>query len=167
MAATNPAGPVTPPAGAYPETTDGLKRLWEDLLAAQRAGDQNAINARLQGLILPDHDAWFRKTFGEAQGAKVAAGYAQRMPQFEEAMRKILAERIQKNQVDVRVTRFERANDPVAVGHQKRALELMKQPVPLYSVRMVAPGQPAGFHLYSFAYIDGGWRLLGDMRTLE
>jgi hypothetical protein len=67
---------------------------------------------------------------------------------------------------EISVERFTQADDPMANGNETYALRHAKQPLVLYSVRITPPGKRMGIHLYSFAYVDKGFRFLGKMSTL-
>jgi hypothetical protein len=155
------------PGGGAGDTAEGLKKVFEDLLAATRAGDQAKVTAMAKNLMLPNPDASFKRLFGDGPGGAVAAQYQRDAAKLEGGLFKEMQLRLKRNQTQVQVDRIEQPNDPKANGNQKRALERMQMKVPLYSVRMVAPGERLGFHMYSFAHVDGGFRWLGRMDALK
>ena len=158
--------PLSTPAQekpAYPDSAAGLKSMMTDLYTAAKDGDQKKTDALVKSLALPKHEAWFKEVFGADKGAKVAAEYAKVLPMFAADIEKLLAKLVKEGQSEIAVLRFEKAPDPKAVGLQNDALAAMKKPVPIYSVRFVKPGEKLGQHVYSFVYVDGGFRLVGKM----
>jgi hypothetical protein len=69
---------------------------------------------------------------------------------------------VQGGRTEVLVRRLERPGEE-ATGLQNDALKAMKRPTPLYSVRLVKPGETTGFHLWSFVRAGGGFRYVGKM----
>ncbi len=154
------------PVKAYPGTADGLRALVTDAMAAARDGrdaDANAIGASLE---LPNADAWFAATFGPEVGGRLAVEYApmkQQLGQLAPLMKDLIA----KGRTEISVEKFDAPGDPMSTGLQSNALKAMTQRVPLYSMRATEPGKTTGFHLYSFVYVDGGWRLAGKMKKVD
>ena len=151
---------------AYPDTPEGLKQQMTDLYAAAKAGDKKMADLA-QPLVLPKHEAYFREDFGEEKGAKVAAEYGKILPMFAPEFEKLFAKLVKEGQSEIAVLRFEKGPDPKAVGFQNDAMAAMKKPVPIYSVRFVKPGERLGQHVYSFVYVDGGFRMVGKMQGFK
>jgi hypothetical protein len=147
----------------YTETTDGLKRLTEEILAATKSGDKTKVSTLVKSLTMPDYEAWFNKTFGSEKGAKLAADYKSKANDFETGVTELFSKMVAEGKTEVRVSRFDRAGNSEATGAQNQALAGMKEPAPLYSVRMVRPGEELGMHLWSFIYADGSFRFAGKM----
>src|SRR3954471_15150072 len=55
---------------AQPETTDGVKKLMEDIVAALQANDNDKAATLYKAMLLPDAEAWFTKTYGDEVGKK-------------------------------------------------------------------------------------------------
>jgi hypothetical protein len=70
----------TASVGAYPESGEGLSKLVEDMFAAVRSKDDAKISSYVSALAIPDHGAWFAKTFGGTEGARMEAKYIQLLP---------------------------------------------------------------------------------------
>jgi hypothetical protein len=146
---------------AYPDTTAGLQKLIEDAIAAVKAGESDKATAMAKAMILPNHEAWFKKTFGDDMGGKLAEDYTKMGPTLETALPKLLAARIKDGRTFASAVKIESADDKEATGAQRKAIESMKEKVPLYTVRLgKAPGE-SGFTLWSFAFVDGQFRLIG------
>jgi hypothetical protein len=73
--------------------------------------------------------------------------------------------RVKDGRTFVSVTKIESATDDNGTGSQKQALAAMKVKVPLYTVRFrEQPGTSSGYTLWSFVYVDGGFRFIGKMQ---
>ncbi len=55
--------------------TEELRSLMTAGLAAARTGDQAKLEEIARSLMIPNYEAWFKGTFGEEQGTKLAATY--------------------------------------------------------------------------------------------
>jgi hypothetical protein len=145
---------------------DGLKKLNEDILAAVKAEDKEKSAALIKGLLLPDSAAWFGKTFGEEAGPRLEAEYQKLVKVFDSAMLDFYARRGPAEQTEVQVVRHEKPG-PGATGLQNQAIEAMKAPAVLYTVRFTKPGEKLGVSLWSFVQVDGAFRFAGKLRDLK
>lgn len=143
-----------------------LQKLMEDTLAAVKAGQKDKATALLKPLLLPDATAWFKQVFGDDTGAKLVAEYNAMSSNLAADLARIFEGRVKEGQNIVSVTKVESPTDPNATGLQKQALAGMKTKVPLYSVRFTEKAGMPGYTLWSFAYVDGQFRLVGKMRLL-
>lgn len=149
------------------ESAEGLKKAVTEALAAAKAGDTAKVSAAAKHWVLPESEAWFKKTFGDAKGAALQAEYAAMTPTFERAMQEILKGRVDKNQMVVTVFKIESADDRNATGAQAKAIAAMTNKVPLYTVKMEEQAGKPGFSLWSWAYVDGHFRLIGKLRAVS
>lgn len=161
--------PAANPAPKYPDSADGLKKLAEDLYALAKAGDTEKLEAAARELILSDPQAWAEKTFTDASMAAKVAGELGEVKKdadrFAHEIAKLFADRVEKGQSEISVLRVENADDENATGAQKRVLAAMKAPTALYTVKFKAPDAEAGFSLWSFVYVDNGFRLIGKLKS--
>jgi hypothetical protein len=148
---------------SYAESTDGLKTLMSEILDAQKSGDKEKLNTLIKSLQMPDADAWFKKVFGDDKGPAVAAQYKSNTAPLDQDLGRLFTKIVSDGQTEIKVIRLEKPDDPQATGNQKDVLSAMKNPVPLYSVRFVKPGESLGMHLYNYVYVDGTFRLAGKM----
>lgn len=158
------------PTAKYPDTADGLKKLGEDLYALAKAGDKDKLTAAARDLLLPDPSAWATKTFSDAVANRVAdelAMMSKNPDDFAAEIAKLFADRAEKGQGEITVYRLEKAEDEHATGAQKRVLSAMKTPTALYTLNMKAPGDEAGFSVWSFVYADNGFRLVGKLKSIR
>lgn len=77
--ATYGDGPSTTQTGTqygYPDTTNGLRNLLDDMRIAAQQGDSARLRILIASTEIPDYENWFVKTFGEVKGPMWAAAYA-------------------------------------------------------------------------------------------
>lgn len=67
-------------AKTYAESTDGLNEMVQDLIKAVQKGDEKTATTLAESLVLPDHAAWFKTTFGDEAGARLDTEYAKNVP---------------------------------------------------------------------------------------
>jgi hypothetical protein len=163
------SAPPTEPGAAtpldYDQSTDGLRRLLEDLLDAVRADDRTKIDRLTGSLQLEDPKAWFNDIFGNELGDKLTADYQEVAGAFGQ-LESLFDGLLEAGQTNVAVERFHEAGDPNATGYQNLALAAMRNNSPLYSARFTADDQAAGFHLWSFVYDGGGFRWVGKLKAV-
>jgi hypothetical protein len=147
----------------YPESADGLAKLTQDVLAALKDGKRDVAASLIKSMVLPKHEAWFVRTFGDEKGKELAGLYAKQAETLEQQITKLFEDQLKQNRTNVKAYKLESADDDNATGLQRQALAAMKEKTPLYGVRMVEPGKELGMHLWSFAYVDGGFRLVGKL----
>ena len=147
----------------YPESPDGLEKLANDMLAAVKAANKEKAADLAKSMVLPNHEAWFVKTFGEAKGKELAEVYGKQAATLDKDMVGLIDEQLQKNRTDVKAYKLESADDKNATGAQSAAITAMKEKVPLYGFRLVEPGKTSGMHIWSFVYVDGAFRYAGKM----
>ncbi len=154
------------PMKAYPETVEGLTELMADLNTA--ALDSKDAEARqiVDSLILKDAGAWFMASFGEEKGGELVIAYASASMGFVPLIGMLKAQKA-KGKTEHRVEKFDKADDPNAIGYQETALKEAKAPLALYSWRATAPGKRTGQHLYNFAWAEGGWRFVGSLKGMN
>ena len=148
----------------YPEGAEGLKKLIEDITKLLRAGDTKAATALVEGLARFNFGAWFERVFGEQLGAALATPLkGMDSPLGVANLVQTFSEQVRQGRTVVQVQRFT-GQDNDATGYQNRAMAQMKRSEPIYSVRLLEPGQSLGYHMYSFIYAQGGFRLVGKMQ---
>src|SRR6266851_1533887 len=60
---------------AEESATERLRSLMTTALSAARAGDKAKLEEVAHALVIPNYEAWFKETFGEWNGTKLAAAY--------------------------------------------------------------------------------------------
>jgi hypothetical protein len=150
-------------AFTYQESTNGLDKLFQDMLDALEDGDEARARALARTLQLESPQRWFRDTFGGELGAKLYREYGPMRGRLGE-LTGLLGDLRSKGLTRVQVERFTRTGDEASVGYQSAAMERMVKPTALYSVRLSNVEGTEVFHLWSFAYQSGWFRWLGKTR---
>lgn len=146
----------------YPDSVEGLTALANDLLKSNQA-NLKAIAATLNH---KQADQWFRSTFGDEKGAQLTAEY--KAMNIDAMMPSVIADIKAKGRTEVLVEKFSDGKNPGANTLQMVPLQDAKDAtLALYSVRFHEPGKSSGYHMYSFVYIDGKFRLMGKMAALH
>src|SRR5437899_8768901 len=74
---------------ADPSATERLRSLMTTALAAARAEDKAKLEEVAHALVIPNYEAWFKATFGEEMGAKLATAYGASVSREEEWLPKL------------------------------------------------------------------------------
>jgi len=162
------SSPSTPASSVNPSGLDGskdlsaeFKKLMETTYATAK-DNPSKLGEILKTFVLPDHDAWFRKTFNEEMAKAFEQRYAEQGPKLESEMVPLWTDKLVKDgQSDIRVFCLTDPNDGNATGLQKDALQSMKTKTPIYTVKFRKPGEELGMSVWSWAYVDGGFRFIG------
>ena len=141
----------------YPETAEGLKRFFEAMLDAAKSGELDKARAFERSLIIPSYDSWFRDIFGAATGARLATDYKQFTEGHKISGLWNFPELLERAKGGISTYGIRAPTDPNATGGQKKVLEAMEKSTALYGVRL------GGWHVWSFVYVEGGFRLAGKM----
>lgn len=167
--ATSDEKPTQPAAQVDQGNADDLKKQIETTMNAVSTRDMDAVQNAILGMAMTPDDAkaWFEKTFGPELGKKLAADWEQEvfanLPKLVRPFKEAGAE----GRTEVQVVKIASATDANATGLQKSALEAMKSPVSLYTVKLLKPGATSGSSMWSFAYIDGSYVFLGEMKGVK
>ena len=62
-------------AESYPNVSDGLRRLLNDLLLTARNDDQTKLRSQIARMEIPNYENWFTSTFGQEKGQRLAGTY--------------------------------------------------------------------------------------------
>jgi hypothetical protein len=139
-----------------------LALLFEELAAATRRGDGARARELAATTRLEQPRAWFVRVFGDELGARLAAEFVS----YDDSHAKLpglVARVLASDESRVVVHRVAAADAPGASEAQKQALAAMRDPVPLYTAELVAPGSQHGYRLESFVYERGGFRFVGRL----
>lgn len=158
--------PVVPAAGKiaselYPNSTRGLTKLTKTILKRIQQGNVVAAQAVAKEMILPDPDAWFKNVFGDDWGQRYANGYKQVEDQLPHTLVHLIETLNKEHATDLEARRFDDACDPFATSFEYPLLASREKMVPIYDVR--APNGSNLSILWAFAYVDGGFRYLGNL----
>lgn len=151
-------------AFAYEESTDGLKKLFRDMLGGIADRDRRFTEHLARSLVLSEPSAFFKQTFGTRLGEALHAEYEPLTPDFA-SMANLLLQLYRDGQTRFVVERFTDPKDQAATGYQALALDKMRKATALYSVRAVTADSERSFHIWSFVYQRGYFRWIGKTRA--
>lgn len=150
-----------------PDTMEAFHARIEQLLAAVRSGDAAKAEDDARELLLPNPAAWFAHAFGKDQEhldalVREYADFASLVTTLPGEIQAALA----RKERELLVERFIDPGDELATGFQAVALRNLTQPLALYSFRLLENDAAQGWHLWSFAHVDGRFRIVGQMTAL-
>ena len=150
----------------YDGDVRGLDRLLVDIEDASRAGDMDRLAQLTKDMSLPDPKGFYSKTFGpEHADALVAELASENSTHFADDAPKGMKDLYDHGYTSAVAACFAKADD-FATGYQNVALGAMKQPITLCRAIFTKDGETDGFTLWSFAYVDGAWRMIGKTKAL-
>jgi TonB family protein len=149
----------TVPLPSYPESPDGLKKLIEDIFGAIKSGNSEKASLYFSSLTIPDHNAWFVKVFGPAEGPRLEAKYEGLLPQAPNHIRQAFEYALKDARTDVGVTVLQKPVE-TSSGLGRATIEAMVQPTPLYIVDGTSPQEKYPARIGEFIYVDGAFRYL-------
>jgi TonB family protein len=162
-------GAVSTSVQSSAQSPDGLRVLVGNIFGAVQSGDRAAVSTYCENLLIPDHHAWFLRTFGTDEGSRLDAKYGEILAADSIHYRKLFETVVFHGGTDIQITLLQKPVDP---GQSAPAyVAAMVNPVPLYVVQArtrsqdaAVPGRPvAGLY---FVYVEGGFRLL-DLNVLQ
>jgi hypothetical protein len=170
----NPKLPNNPGAkdpGNVAQAGVPAERLTEQFAAlvdSVKGGEKAKMSLLSKAFVIPNHRGWFAKTFGEADGKIASADYEASVinKNIELGLIAEMQQCLQKKQTQIFAWKVDDPADNQATGNQRRILQKMKAPTPLYAVRFTVPGQTIGYRMDSFVFVDGQFRILGRLRSL-
>jgi len=152
------SSPATGTLAAYPESADGLKLLISDVFTAMKAKDQQKVSSYFSSMTLPEHTAWFTKTFGATEGARMDAKYTELLPGLEKNLQRIFEYARKENRTDPKITMAEKAGG--TSGLEGAAVKAMQTPIPLYMADGSNPKREFPAAIGDFFYVDGAFRFI-------
>jgi TonB family protein len=153
---------AAPPPAAYPESPKGLQDFLEDLFAAIKTNDKSKIDSLWQGTLLPEHEAWFARVFGDKEGAALDATYNRQLGSAASGPGKTYEFVASLGAVKFVVLPLAQAAVNRPDSWAKLILLSMKAPVPLYRAEAIGPGSAASYMLGYFFYRGGNFRLIDE-----
>jgi TonB family protein len=155
--------PATPDivVPSYPDKTQGLEKFVDKMMDLVRAGDTATLAAYTKSLTLPNPDVWYKAAFGEELGAAYQAATEQARSSVGSSVPTTLATVIKNKMSRIEAHKFEQSGDVEATGKEYPLLLKRQSLTPLYDVRFWA--LDTGSIWMYFAYVDGGFRYVGDL----
>jgi hypothetical protein len=169
----DPARPnaIAPPAdddGVYADTAADFDRFARELVRTVQEGRQADFRRMAAATGLADPAGYFTQVFGAKIGAQLAAEYADGpFGHFERAWPDLRAAVVDEARSTVTTSRHTDPDDETATGYQTIALRNMRQPVALYRLRLARADGDDGLALWSWAHVNGRFRMLGKMKQVE
>jgi TonB family protein len=159
----DPVPSAAPQIPVYPDSPGGLQKLFKKMLELQKNGDTKALGPYVQSLFLPNSDAWFRSTFGDAIGAELAGSYERTRIDLPLSFPDTLRVLQSRHLTSPHAVLFSDSCNPNATETEYPLLVLRTNAQPLYDVRF-EDGTKLTLIPY-FAYVDGAFRYLGNFQV--
>ena len=159
MISAQDSSPANRSPAAYPASPDGLKLLIRDVFTAMKSKDDQKASAYFSSMTLPEHTAWFTKTFGPTEGARMDAKYADLLPGLPENLKGIFEYARKDNRTNPEVSVVV-AKSGAGSGLGRAVVDAMLMPIPLYVVSGSNPTQQFGVAIGDFFYVDGAFRFM-------
>lgn len=158
--------------GAAPQVerdrSDEFRAFGEGLVElAKKARGPNdpAVKPETDALLVPNYEQWFEQTFESEVAGPLAREYAE-LRRKSQYLPIDLKDNLLKGKTEVAVRTCVTPIDMKANGYQNHAMQWMRKPVRLYTLILRQPGEEHGTTFYSFAYVDGAFRMLGPMKAV-
>lgn len=150
------------------EAPDSLLKLREvccELLKVTKAGDKEKASAIAKSFVLPDHERWFKKKFGDEKGALLAKDYAKTATDLETKMAKVFAALVAKGHMNFAGARFDAPDASGETGRETLAISAMTEKAPLL-VAYFAGKEAKASRLGAFVFVDGSFRYAGRLAAV-
>ena len=145
---------------AYPGTAGGLEALVGDIFRASKKNDTATYNALISSLSQPVQAEWFRNTFGD-DGDTMLKDYPVTDQRLTSGLQAFFVK--MRNEKFTRATaqKHEASCDDNSGELIYPVMVMRQRPVPLYELRFHEGVK--FYRLWALAYVDGGFRYLGDL----
>ncbi|MEK7469250.1 MAG: hypothetical protein AAB074_17890 [Planctomycetota bacterium] len=138
----------------------------EEGLAASVSEDRGRFSAWFRAMVIPDYEAWCKRSFGEEKGAKLATSLKS-PPNVEEFLRKSFATIHNAGATDVRVV-LVTADSDQAPSRDRKVVAGMREKFSLFSASFIQKGESQStFEWGGFAFVEGRARWIGELSSLE
>src|SRR5580704_11416870 len=170
-----PAAPI--PQGAplvtlapVTNSAEGLKNLFENIVAESKAGDTDGVASFAKEMQIPNFEEWFIATFGAENGKPWAAAYGATLDGTGKRFHELVL-RLSPTFGEIVTRKVNHAPDP-AFGLEREMLDSLTHPVEIYFAAWKGPGLSADSHgapIGYFIFVDGMFRwdsgvVLADLR---
>jgi len=123
----------------YPNSTDGLQRLLDEILQAAKAKDSAKENELIHGLLIPADSTWFTDVYGPGFGSSLAAAYRRATPALEQEIRSVYEGNALRGWMKPKIFRY---SDPESVNAPlDHFLNCMNEVEPLYATAFQGDSQ--------------------------
>ena len=145
-------------SSAYPNTSEGLRKLIDEILRAIEAKDSTKESELISGLLLPPNSKWLTEEYGPGFGANLATAYRELEPGLEQEIKTIYEGNVERGWITPEIRRYldpESVNAPI-----DQFLNCMEQIVPLYATNFHGD---SGSLYYSQKAGENGKQVAGDL----
>jgi TonB family protein len=157
---TKQAAPSTIPS--YPNSTKGLENLMRDMTKLVEKGDSGTLASYTKALAIPDPQTWYKSTFGDETGLLLANASEPARSSIEADAQTTISSVWNKGMTDIHATKFEDSCNDSATDKEYPILLLRERNEPLFDVRFYNNSN-TGVMWGFFAYVDGGFRYVGEI----
>lgn len=158
----SPASPGGSGLPVYANIPDGLREFMRAALNLEKYHNTKALDVYARSLVLPNAGVWFREAFGNRIGQQLADSYSRMDTEMPLWFPQVLREANKNHLKNVSAVLFTDSCNPASSLAEYQVLVSRKNRTPLYDVRIASPSE--GIVLKYFAYVDGGFRYLGDFQ---
>ena len=148
----------------YPDTNSGLQKLVEDTFRAAKKNDTATYGALISSLARQVPDDWFHDTFGD-EGDAIFKEYPGAGPRLVSELQAFFTKVRNEKFTQVTAKKHEASCDDNSGELIYPVMVMRQNPVPLYELRFLQ-GEKF-YRLWAFAYVDGGFRFVGNLRPPE
>jgi TonB family protein len=154
------------PIPSFPDSPGGLTKMMKEMMQIAQHGKLQDLQPYIHALVLPNADSWFPAQFGDKQGLRFAQSYEQVEQYLSAYFTQALQTETGLKYNSVQVQRFRDACTSEASAFEYPVLMAREQQsTPLYEVRFVKDTSYRS--LFPFAYVDGGFRYLGNLTITQ
>jgi TonB family protein len=147
---------------AYPDTAGGLENLVGDIFRARKKNDAATYNALISSLSQTVPAEWFRNTFGD-DGDTMLQEYLGASPRITSALQAFFAKLQNEKFTQATAQKHETSCDDNSGELIYPVMVMRQRSVPLYELRFHGGDK---FHrLWALAYVDGGFRFVGELQA--
>jgi TonB family protein len=139
-----------------------LLSLMKATTVAAREGDQAKLTEITHGLVIPNYETWFKTTFGEEEGTRMATAYQKSLDLQENWLPKLF-EGLSKEQGEWQVEELKEANLPAATECQHALIKASKNGAVFYQVSLQTTGSggtKSGRSAGYYTLVEGAHRRL-------
>ena len=152
---------------AYPATADGLRDFASEMMKAHKERNGDKVMTFVKSMALADPDAWFKATFGDAQGAALSAAYKKEVLTGLGTFPNLLEKMTREKKTIIKAYHIKGPDDENAKGLQKQAFGAMTKKTDLFTIKFFEEGKTAGLAVWSFAHVDNGFRFIGKLQGVK
>ncbi len=152
---------------SYDDNEKGLRKLFEDMLAAARTDDHQRLAAFDEMLVPTGLAPWFEDVFGKELGPQVAQAYETSRENLKTALHNGLSLMIRENLTDIKVFRLDPPCTAVIDEQKYAVLVARKRQETFYEVHVSSADGKRGVPVWFLAFAKKNFRYLGRIRLSQ